>query len=593
VTAIREARMPTESTPRPFARKLFRAILGPGDATDRELLARFVAGRDEDAFAELVRRHGPMALGVCRRVTGHPQDAEDAFQACFLVLARRAGQVKRPEQLANWIYGVAYRTALEARAARRRVQEHLVSAVPEPDVPDTRRLTPHGSPEMAELRRVIDEELAKLPDKYRAAVVLCDLEGLPRADAAARLKIPEGTLSSRLAYARRVLAERLTRRGVTGATLPGAGLTAGAVATALGREAAGTVLPRELILLTARAAVRASSGGAVPPEVVSPSVSSLADGVMKTMLVNRLRLTFGLGVLACGLLGLGALGLAQVPGQTNQQPPLPEVIRVNQPPSPDPVPPQALNAPDEFSPQQQKPAKVAAKGIEDDDVPTGATPAQAVVRLDDGKLVIRQRGGHHYQPVTTVRGDGNAVTSYQLRSGVNATTYDPADVTVFDVKGNRLATKAWKEKLKADVHCLVSFDGKLPHPRELTLFKDDTLIVVLPGHAGVAQDYGFPAPPAVAEPGNNFTTPPAVPAGQPGFPTPTTAPLPLPPQPGRPGRPGNALPPTPGAPSAPNALPGTRPAPTPRPPQPLGGNDPVPAGEPQLLPGGEPTPIGN
>src|SRR5262245_10287081 len=117
-----EDQMPTES-PRPLARQLLRAVLGLTEVADRELLARFVAHRDEDAFAEIVHRHGPMVLAVCRRVTGRPHDAEDAFQAAFLVLARRAAHVDRPELLANWLYGVAYRTALEARSARRRAED--------------------------------------------------------------------------------------------------------------------------------------------------------------------------------------------------------------------------------------------------------------------------------------------------------------------------------------------------------------------------------------------------------------------------------------------------------------------------------------
>src|SRR5687767_8888778 len=218
--------MPAES--RPLARQLLRVVLGTPDVPDADLLARFVASRDEDAFAEIVRRHGPMVLAACRRVTGRPHDADDAFQAAFLVLARRAAHISRPELLANWLYGVACRTALEARAARRRSEERVVQTAPEPAAP-----TPPD--DTAELRKVIDEELAKLPDKYRSAVVLCDLEGLPRAAAAAQLGISEGTLSSRLAHARKVLAERLSRRGVTAGSA--------AVTAALGRDAMAVAVP--------------------------------------------------------------------------------------------------------------------------------------------------------------------------------------------------------------------------------------------------------------------------------------------------------------------------------------------------------------
>src|SRR5579872_6813761 len=133
-----------------FSRRLLRVALNPREKSDRELLAQFVSNRDEDAFAELVRRHGRLVLAVARRVTGSQQDAEDAFQAAFLVLARRATHIKQPEQLANWLYGVAYRTALEARAARRRMLEHPVTAFPEPAAP----FTPDDA---SDLRRVIDE----------------------------------------------------------------------------------------------------------------------------------------------------------------------------------------------------------------------------------------------------------------------------------------------------------------------------------------------------------------------------------------------------------------------------------------------------
>lgn len=519
--------MPTESAPHPLAQKLLRTVFGPREATDRELLARFIHSRDEDAFAELVRRHGRMVLAVGRRVTGHPQDAEDSFQAAFLVLARRAAQVNRPEQLANWLYGVAYRTALEARAARRRVLEHPVSAsIPEPAAP----LPPDDT---TELRRVIDEELSKLPDKYRAAVVLCDLEGLPRAEAAVRLKIPEGTLSSRLAHARKVLADRLSRRGITS--------TAGAVAVALTREAMGGTVPRDLVLLTARAAVQVSRGGAIPPDIVSPSVSSLTDGVMKAMLAYRLRLSLSV-VMIAGLVGLGAYGLAQAPGQANR--PQPDVVRVNPGHNPfDPID-EAIFA------QQPKVEKIAAKGIEDDDVPFPTSPTQAVVRVEEGKLIVRQRG-YHYATVAVANSGGHPVTTHQRKSGVQASTHDPADVAVFDMKGNRLLPKTWKDKLKNDVHALVAFDGRLPNPRELTLFKDDTLIVVLPAQSGGAT-YAesllplntMPAPtsrlsgttaypPSAYNPSNPLTAPPAtVPTpGRPGLaPRPGTPVTPRPPE---------------------------------------------------------------
>src|SRR5262249_53892979 len=154
----------------------------------------FLAGRDEAAFAALVRRHGPMVFGVCRRVLRHHHDAEDAFQAAFLVLARKAAGV-RHESLGSWLYTVAYHAALEARAvaARRRADERQVEEMPHPEVSPV---------EVQDWRPLLDRELHRLPQKYQAALVLCDLEGKSRKDAAGELGIPEGTLSSRLATAR-------------------------------------------------------------------------------------------------------------------------------------------------------------------------------------------------------------------------------------------------------------------------------------------------------------------------------------------------------------------------------------------------------
>src|SRR5262249_9147607 len=187
---------------------LRRAVLLRDGArrSDGQFLASFVERRDEAAFAALVRRHGPMVLGVCRRVLGCTHDAEDAFQATFLVLARKAASIAPRELVGNWLHGVARRTALCARAAqrRRRAREKQMKAMPHPTV----------EPDAAwqELQALLDQELGQLPVLYRAPVVLCDLEGRSRKEVARHLGVPEGTLSSRLATARRLLAARLARR---------------------------------------------------------------------------------------------------------------------------------------------------------------------------------------------------------------------------------------------------------------------------------------------------------------------------------------------------------------------------------------------
>jgi RNA polymerase sigma factor (sigma-70 family) len=243
------------------------AALRPRDAADvpdRELLERFRAGRDEAAFAALVRRHGRMVLGVCRRVVGHAQDAEDAFQATFLVLARRPGAVAPRAAVGGWLYGVAYRTALAARArsARRAAREKQVMDMPHPEV------VPDDS--CRELVPLLDSELARLPDKYRLPVVLCELEGRPRKEVARQLGLPEGTLSSRLAAARKLLARRLAPYGPA--------VSVAALGTVLAEGAAAAV-PAALVASTIRAAA-----GAVPAEV-----AALTQGVIKAMFVAKLK----------------------------------------------------------------------------------------------------------------------------------------------------------------------------------------------------------------------------------------------------------------------------------------------------------------
>ena len=178
----------------------------PAGLTDGQLLESFLARREEAAFAALVRRHGPMVFGVCRRLLGNGHDAEDAFQATFLILARKATSVVKRDAVGSWLYAVAQRTAREARAvlARRRARERQMDEMPHPEV---------GPAEPEDWRPILDREVARLPQKYREAVVLCDLQELSYASAAAALGCAIGTVRSRLHRGRALLAKRL--RGVS------------------------------------------------------------------------------------------------------------------------------------------------------------------------------------------------------------------------------------------------------------------------------------------------------------------------------------------------------------------------------------------
>jgi RNA polymerase sigma-70 factor (ECF subfamily) len=270
------------------------------ELSDAQLLEHFVARREEEAFSALVRRHGPLVLGICRRLLGHAQDAEDAFQATFLVLARKAATVQPRERLAAWLHGVAYHAALKLRAsnARRRAREREVAAMTEAHA---------GPPE--ELLALLDEELGRLPDKYRLPIALCDLQGKTYKDAAQQLGWPEGTLSVRLARARQALAGRLTRRGVT--------LSAAALTAALARAASAAV-PTALLTGTTHAGYLWGTGQALAAGIVSSRAESLAEGVLKAMLLTKLKTwTAGLLVLVLLAMPLGYTALAG--GQAEKQ----------------------------------------------------------------------------------------------------------------------------------------------------------------------------------------------------------------------------------------------------------------------------------
>jgi RNA polymerase sigma factor (sigma-70 family) len=263
--------------------------------TDGQLLDCFVGLRDEAAFETIVRRHGPMVWGVCRRVLVGHHDAEDAFQATFLVLVRRAASVVPREMLANWLYGVAHQTALKARANAARCMSHerQVTAMPEPAAREQDL--------WHDLQGVLDRELSRLPDKYRAAIVLCDVEGKTRSEAARQLGLPEGTLSGHLSRGRTMLARRLTRRGVA--------LSSTVLASMVSQGAAPACVPASVLSSTIQIASLWTAGQTARAGVISASVVALAEGVLKTMLLNKLKTVMAV-LLVLGVL-LGGTTLAR------------------------------------------------------------------------------------------------------------------------------------------------------------------------------------------------------------------------------------------------------------------------------------------
>src|SRR5262245_20421813 len=266
-------------------------------ASDHRLLERYVNDRDQDAFATLVRRHGPMVLGVCSRVLGHWQDAQDAFQVTFLVLARKADSLSKPQLLAHWLYGVAHRTALRLRARRARRQEHERRAAGMLTIDPTDGSESHDG---REILAVLDEEMSHLPEKYRILLVLCYLQGKTHEEAACEAGCPLGSLSWRLARAREMLRKRLGRRGLT--------LSAGLFALLLSsRITHASVVSAGLAQSTAQLAVNIAA--APEAAALSPSIAALFGEVLSTFSAEErgrrtatLALVAALALLAAALL---------------------------------------------------------------------------------------------------------------------------------------------------------------------------------------------------------------------------------------------------------------------------------------------------
>lgn len=265
--------------------------------SDGQLLDRYITTRDDRPFAALVQRHGPMVLGVCRRILHNDADAEDAFQATFLVFVLKAASIRSTALLGNWLYGVAYNTARKAKAMNRTRRAREIDA----------RCVAQVQPEdldAREVQEVLDAELAALPETYRAAVVLCDLEGKTIKDAAAQLGWPQGTVASRVRRGRAQLAKRLAERGLT--------FSAGMLPAA--------AVPATLLSSTVQAASLVAAGQTVTSGLVSAHIAALVQGVLQAMFVSKLK-TMSV-VFLVAILGLSGSLFSPLAGGRTAQPAL-------------------------------------------------------------------------------------------------------------------------------------------------------------------------------------------------------------------------------------------------------------------------------
>jgi RNA polymerase sigma factor (sigma-70 family) len=257
---------------------------------DGSLLDRFVTHRDESAFATLMHRHGPLVVSVCRSILCNESDVEDAFQATFLVLVRKARSINKRESLASWLYGVAYRIAVRAKTRAGR------TTLREAECMDEATLDPSVQAARQEMKGLLHQEVHRLPDKYRLPVLLCYLEGLTRDAAARQLGWKEGVVRGRLERARDLLRARLLRRGVMLSALGLSGLFA--------QEVAAATVPAALFEATARITYCVAAGKALAAGILSTHVVTLADGVLKAMLLTKLKIACA-AVLVVGSLSIG------------------------------------------------------------------------------------------------------------------------------------------------------------------------------------------------------------------------------------------------------------------------------------------------
>jgi RNA polymerase sigma factor (sigma-70 family) len=327
----------------------FRRLAGAGETdalSDQRLLERYVVVRDESAFAALLRRHGGMVWGVCRRVLSDCADADDAFQATFLVLIHKAATLSGRESLAGWLQGVAWRVArkVKAEAARRRIKESRAEREDKMDF--------MAEMERRDLRDLLDEELDRLPEKYRAPLVLCYLEGMSYTEAARQLGWRDGTVCGRLARARELLRQRLSRRGLA---LSGAALT-----EALTEPASA---PATALTAVSKMAVLFALSHSIGSGAVSPSVAALARGALRTLTVAKVKTIAGLVVVCALVAGGGGLAVHRIWNAKQSSPPRAE------------MPPTATR---EEQPGKESPTRIDRYG---DSLPPGAVARFGTLRF--------------------------------------------------------------------------------------------------------------------------------------------------------------------------------------------------------------------
>jgi RNA polymerase sigma factor (sigma-70 family) len=389
------------------------------ETADAHLLELFIRQRDESAFEALVRRHGPMVLGVCRRILGSSHDAEDAFQAVFLVLTLKASSIRPRKMVGNWLYGVAFRTALEARktGARRRVKERQYGETRQPD---------SGEGMDEELLAILDQELNRLPDRYRAVLVLCDLEEATRAEAARQLGCKEGTVASRLDRARKMLAKRLTRRGLV---LSGAALVA-----ALSAKAAPAAVPPGLLAGAVKTAGREGAA-----RLLSARVVVLAERVVRAMWLKRLRRLLALVMLVVLLV----IALIYRAGAAAPAPP------------DNPPPPEVADR----DPGPEEEANLTGRGLlHEEKFPL---PVQGIAFSPDGKRLAAALGRRGAEP----KEGGGAIIIIdlaawkevaRLRDGAG----DALTALAYSPDGSRLAAASVTPQGRALLHLWATSDNK-------------------------------------------------------------------------------------------------------------------------------------